>query len=77
MFEINVDVGRLRPFLADKALKQQVIGVGIDGGDPKAITDGGIGGTSPALAEDALRPGKPDDGKDGEKVWGVAALGQS
>ena len=57
VLEIDIDVGRLFAFLRDEALEQQVVALGIDGGDAEHIADRGIGRRAAALAEDvpALR----------------------
>ena len=51
MFEIDIDVGRLAPLGAEKALEQHFELVGIDGGDAQKITDRGIRGRAAALAQ--------------------------
>ena len=58
VLEIDIDVGRLAPLLADEALEQQVIAVGIDRGDAEHVADRGIGGRAAALAQDVLRCGR-------------------
>ena len=72
VLEVDVDVGRLAALLADEALEQQVRRLRIDGGDAEHVAHGGIGGRSPALAQDVPRSGEADDGVDGEEVGRVA-----
>lgn len=63
--------------LRDKAREEQVlVRFGrIDGGDPEAETDAGIGGGAPALAENPLLPGPGHDVVHGEEVvWEVEPL---
>ena len=57
MLEIHVDVGRLAPFGAEKALEQHIELVGIDGGDAQGIADRRIGRRTAPLAQNipALR----------------------
>ncbi len=53
VLEIDVDVGRLAAFRRDEAREEQVVLVGIDGGDAEHVADGGIGRRAAALAQDA------------------------
>ena len=62
VLEVDVDVRRLAPLLGDEALEQQVVALGIDGGDAQDVADRGIGGRAAALAEDVLAAGEADDG---------------
>ena len=39
VLEIDIDVGRLAALLADEALEQQVVAVGIDRGDAEHVAD--------------------------------------
>ncbi len=71
VFEINVDVGWLAAFFADKAFKEQIDAGGIDAGDAQAVAHCRIGGGSATLAEDALGAGESDDVVDGEEIFGV------
>ncbi len=71
VLEVHVDVRRLAPLFGDEALKQQVVALGIDGGDAQDVADGGIGGRAAALTEDVLAAGEADDGVHGQEVWGV------
>ena len=74
VLEVDVDVGRLAALLRDEALEQKFRAHRIDGGDTEHIADGGIGGASPALAEDAAILGELDDGIHGQKVRRVFEL---
>ncbi len=69
--EVDVDVGRLAPLHADEALEQQLVSLRVDAGDAEHEADRGVGGRSPALAEDPLPPGKLDDGVHGQEVGRV------
>ena len=71
VLEIDIDVRRLAAFLGDEALEQQVVALGVDGGDAQHIAHRGIGGGAPALAEDVLAPGEADDGVHGQEVGRV------
>src|ERR1700682_6032230 len=67
MFEIDVDVGRLQPFLGNKTLEQQIDLGRIDGSHIEHIAYGGVRRRSPALAEDLLLARVTDDIVHGEK----------
>ena len=71
VLEIDVDVGRLAPFGRDEALEQKIRALGIDLGDAEAVADGGVRGGAAALAENALRAGKPHDVMHGEEIGRV------
>ncbi len=71
MLEIDVDVGRLAPLGRDEALEQKIGALGIDLGDAEAVADGGVRGGAAALAENALRAGKPHDVVHGEEIGRV------
>ena len=58
MFKVYVNIRRLIAFPGNKALKQQVHGVGVDFCYAQTITGGGVGGGPAALAQDALAAGK-------------------
>ena len=75
VLEVDVDVRRLAPLARDEALEQEVDLRRVDGGDPQAVADGGVGGGAPPLAEDALAPGEAHDVVHGEEVGRVAELG--
>ena len=68
VLEVDVDVRRLAALLRDEALEQQVVALGIDGGDAEHIADGAVGGRAAALAEDVLAAGEADDGIHGQKI---------
>src|SRR5476649_87705 len=53
MLEIDIDVGGLAAFGAEKTLEQHVEAIGVHGGDAEHIADGGIGGRAAPLAENA------------------------
>ena len=72
VLEVDIDVGRLAALLADEAFEQQVMAVGIDGGDAEHVADRGIGGRAPALAQNVLTAGEADDGVDGQEIGRVA-----
>ena len=54
MGEVDIDVGRLTPIFAEKTLEEQVHADRIDGRDAEAVADGGIGGRTATLAENAF-----------------------
>jgi hypothetical protein len=62
VLKIDIDIGRLAALLRDEALEQQIVAVGIDGGDAEDIADGGVGGRAAPLAENVLAAGEADDG---------------
>jgi len=72
MLEVDVDIRRLVAFGRDEAIEQQRRFLRIHLGNPETIADGGIGGRSSPLAEDAFRAGKADDAMDGEEIGLVA-----
>jgi hypothetical protein len=74
VFEVDVDIGRLVALFADESLEEHADASGIDRGDAKAETDGGIGGCAAALAEDAACASKGDKIVDGEEVGRVAEI---
>ena len=75
MFEIDVDVGRLQPFLGNEALEQQIDLGRIDRGDAEHVANGRVRRRSPALAEDVLAARITDDVVHGEKIMRVFQLG--
>ena len=75
VLEIHIDVGGLIPVFGDEPFKQQFHIGRVHLGDAQAVTDRGIGCGSPALAKNALAPGKVDDVVDGEKIVFVAQFG--
>lgn len=58
MLEVDIDIRRLVAFLTDETFEEKVIGRGIDRGNSEDIADRAIGRRSPALAKNALAPGK-------------------
>ena len=75
MLEVDVDVGRLVPLLADESLEERLDAIGIDRGHPEAEADHRIGGRAAALAEDAPRPCEAHEIVDGEEVTRVVEFG--
>src|SRR5579863_181883 len=73
--QIEIDVGPLAAALAQETLEEQLHADGIDRGDFERITDGGVGGGSAALHEDAVLTAVADDLPDDEKVAGKAETG--
>ena len=71
VLEIHIDVRRLAPFLGDEALEQQVVALGVDGGDAQDVADRRVGGRAAALAEDVLAAGEADDRVHRQEVGGV------
>ena len=71
VLEVDVDVGRLFPLLADEALEQQVVATGIDRGDAEDIAHRRVGRRAAALAQDAARAGEGDDAVHGQEVGRV------
>lgn len=71
VFEVDVDVGWLAAFFADKAFKEEIDAGGIDACDAQAVAHCGVGGGAATLAENALGTGEGDDVVDGEEVFGV------
>src|SRR5699024_9652256 len=56
-------------------LEQQVGAHGVDVGDAQGVTDGGVGGRAPTLAEDAFSSAELDDVVDDEEESGEAEVG--
>ncbi len=75
VLEIHIDIGRLLALLRNEALEQEIDRGGIDIGDPKHETDGGIGRRTAALAEDAARLGETDNVAHGEEIGRVIERG--
>ena len=74
VLDIEVDVGRLRPFPGQEPLEEQVHLHGVDRRHPQAVADNGVCGGSPPLAEDALLPAEPDQLPHRQEVPAVAQL---
>ena len=74
MLEVDVDIGRFVAFLGQEALEQQVDAIGVNGRDPEAVANGGVGGGTAPLAQDRARPREPNDVVDRQKVGCVVEL---
>ena len=68
MLEIDIDVGRLAPFLGYEPLEEQSLAHRIDGSDAEHKAHGGIGRRPSALAQDAFGAREPDDEIDCQKI---------
>ncbi len=75
MLEIDIDIRRLQPLLGKEALEQKIDLGRIDRGDAEHVTDGGVCGRSPALAQDFLVARIVHDVVHGEKIMRVFELG--
>ena len=75
MFKIHVDIRRFVSVFGYKAFKQQVYLGRIYFGNAQAITHCGVGGRTPALAENAAAAGKDNNVVDGEEVVLVLHFG--
>ena len=74
VLEVHVDVRRLVALGGDEALEEEVHARRIDFGDAQAVAHGGVGGGTPALAEDAERTRVADDVVHGQEVVLVGEL---
>ena len=74
MLEIDVDVGRLQPFLGNETLEQQIDLGRIDRGNAEHVAHGRVRRRSPALTEDFLAARITDDVVHGEKIMRVFEL---
>jgi hypothetical protein len=72
--EVDIDVGPGFAVFREEAFEEEAAADGVDGGDAQAVAHGGVGGGTPALAEDALGLGEADDFPDDEKVAGEPEL---
>ncbi len=80
--EIDVDVGGHAPLawsprlagvsasIGEKALEDQVVGQGIDGGDAQQVGHQGVGGRAAPLAADTAFAGEAHDVPDDEEIVG-------
>ena len=68
VLDVQVDVGRLGPLPGQKALEKEIHLGRVHAGDPQGEADGGVGGRSPALAEDAVAAAVLDDLVHGQEV---------
>ena len=55
MLEVDIDVGRLAPFLGDEALEQEIMLDWIDRGDAEHVADRGVSGRPAPLTQNASR----------------------
>ncbi len=68
--EVDVDVRRLAPLLAQETLEEELERDGVDGGDAEAVADGAVRCRAAPLAEDPLTPREPHDVPDDQEVAG-------
>ena len=61
MLEVDVDVRRLAPLLRDETLEQQIVALGVDGGDAEHVADRAVGGGAAALAENVPAASEAND----------------
>ena len=74
VFEIDVDVRRFVALAADKPFEQHIHVLRIDRRDAQAVADGGIGGRTTSLAENAAAAGKPDQVPDRQEIGFVCQV---
>ncbi len=75
VFEIHVDVRRFITLFGDETLEQHFHTARVHGGNAEAITHGGVGRRSAALAENVAAAGEGDDIVDGEEIGFVTQFG--
>src|SRR5690606_26130119 len=68
MLEVDIDIRRFFPLLAQEALKEQMGSRRVDCCDAEPITDDAIGGAAAPLTQDLACPGHLDDLEDGEEI---------
>ena len=68
MLEVHIDIRRLTALLRDETLEQQIVALGIDGGDAKHIADRAVGGGTPALTKNVPAASEANDRIHREKV---------
>jgi hypothetical protein len=61
MLEVHVDIRGLAPLLRDETLKQQIVALGVDGGDSEHIANRAVGGGAAALTENVPAAGEAND----------------
>ncbi len=66
--EIDIDVGPFAALFGEEAFEEEVHLDGVDGGDAEGVADGGVGGGTASLAQDALFAGETDEVPDDEEV---------
>src|ERR1700733_4457153 len=74
MFEIDVDVGRLQPFLGNETFEQQIDLRRIDGGDAEYVAYSGIRRRPSPLTQDVLAARITHDVMHSEKIMRVFQL---
>ena len=74
MLEVDVDVGRLQPFLGNETLEQQIDLGRIDGSNAEYVAHGRVRRRTPALAEDFLLARVANDVVHGEKIVRIFEL---
>src|SRR5205823_6051926 len=74
-WKIEIDIGPAFPALVKKALENQIAAHRIDRCDPKAITNGAVGGAAAALHHDVVLATEIHDVPDNQKIAGEAELG--
>ena len=72
VLEVDVDVRRFVPLLADEPLEQEVDAVRIDRRHAQRVADGRVGRRAASLAQNPPTPGKPDQVPNGQKIGLVA-----
>ena len=75
VLKVDIDVGRLVACAADEALEQQAGVRRVDLSHAQAVAHCRVGGRAPALAQDALAPGKAHDVVHRQEIHLVAQLG--
>ena len=71
MLEVDVDVGRLQPFLGNETLEQQIDLGRIDGSNAEYVAHGRVRRRTPALAEDFLLARVANNVVHGQKIMRV------
>ena len=70
--KIDVDIGHHLPLAGEEALKDEIVGDGIDGADVKQVSDQRIGRRSPPLAANPFLPREAHDIPDDQEIIGQA-----
>ena len=68
--DVDVDVGRAVALGGQEPFEEQRVGDRVDVGDPEGVTDGRVGRTPPALAQDVVGLAVVDDVGDHQEVAG-------
>ncbi len=66
--KVQVDVGPTGPVLGKEALEEELLLDGVDRRDSQGVTDRRVGRASPALDEESLAPGEPDQVPDDQEI---------